>query len=173
MPFAKGRSSSLVASLAPSFPCVHYLKAPATQALVALLVYFLISLYLFFALTQCISLMGVKSLGTPNMIRLKMTPFTPCTRSKQFWLIYRSLFLKSNVYNYQDLRPRFLPLIKSKQCCIHVHPVHFTRPPPLPPPLPEKCLFFTTLFARSKGEGIVIRDVRGIGKVDLMLHLHI
>ena len=124
-------------------------------------------------MTQCISLMGVKSLGTPNMIRLKMTPFTPCTRSKQFWLIYRSLFLRSNVYNYQDLRPRFLPLIKSKQCCIHVHPVHFTRPPPLPPPLPEKCLFFTTLFARSKGEGIVIRDVRGIGKVDLKLHLHI
>ena len=58
-----GRSSSLVPSLAPSFPCVHYLKAPATQALVALLVYFLVSLYLFFALTQCISLMEVKSLG--------------------------------------------------------------------------------------------------------------
>ena len=124
-------------------------------------------------MTQCFSIMEVKSLGTPNMIRLKMTPFTPCTRSKQFWLIYRSLFLRSNVYNYQNLRPRFLPLIKSKQCCIHVHPVHFTRPPPIPPPLPEKCLFFTTLFARSKGEGIVIRDVRGIGKVDLMLHLHI
>ena len=49
----------------------------------------------------------------------------------------------------------------------------YTLLAPLPPPLPEKCLFFTTLFARSKGEGIVIRDVQGIGKVDLKLHLHI
>ena len=48
----------------------------------------------------------------------------------------------------------------------------YTLLAPLPPPLPEKCLFFTKLFARSKGEGIVIRDVRGIGgigKVDLKL----
>ena len=70
LPFAiiKGEVAPLYLRSLRPFRASIDLKAPATQALVALLVYFLISLYLFFALTQCISLMEVKSLGTPNMI---------------------------------------------------------------------------------------------------------